>query len=218
LSYLAHANLFATLFSISGVVILKHTSLQRVFILPFVLLMLCLAATIGWVLYRAGEDATDVLSRKALTDMLRSVNAATERHMLSANTTLRAVAPEPVISANSAGRIVLPFPEDLSLLEDRFWVATGLFPEVTRYVYFGAEDGRFIGVNRVRQNAFELRLREKGDQLRRVYSMAGPREPIALLRAENMKPNCGPGMAGQRRAARRPGRRCIPISPRMNCY
>ncbi len=154
--------------------------------------MLCLAATIGWVLYRAGEDATDVLSRKALTDMLSSIGAATERHMFSAHTTLRAVAPESVISTNNTGRVVLPFTEDLSLLEDRLWVATGLFPEVTRHVYFGAEDGRFIGVNRVRQNEFELRLRKKGDQLRRVYSMAGPNEPIALLRSEKYEAKLRP--------------------------
>jgi len=119
--------------------ILKQSSLQRLFILPFVFLMLCLAITIGWFLYRAGDDATEVLARNALVDTMSRVGQAVERQLMGARETLRVVAPDPIPPAEPGGQpVLIPFPKDRALLEERLWLANSLFDDPS-YVYFGRD-------------------------------------------------------------------------------
>ena len=169
-----------------------NSSLHRVFIIPFVLLVSALALSVGWVSYRAGDEAAEELSRRVLLDLIGRINQATERHLLGSEIALNTVAPEPIPMAGGRERTIVAFSDDLSQLEDRLWIATGLFPEVNRYVYFGGEDGRFAGVNRLPGNMYELRLRGPGEEFRRVYSMAGPHERLALLHTQKYEPKQRP--------------------------
>ncbi|MFS2116811.1 sensor domain-containing diguanylate cyclase, partial [Herbaspirillum frisingense] len=68
--------------------ILKQSSLQRLFILPFIFLMVCLVLTIGWFLYRAGDDATEVLARNALTEVMGRVSQGIDRQTMGARESL----------------------------------------------------------------------------------------------------------------------------------
>lgn len=174
---------------------LKPSSLQRVFLIPFVLLMICLAITIAWVLYRAGKDATDAMLQKALADVMSQVRQGAEQHLARAHATLQAVAPEPTI-ARQTGRAAafpaFPFPDDLKKLEERLWIAAGLHAGINSYVYFGGADGRFIGVNRDRKEDYELRLRQSSREFRSVYSMAGPSKPLGLLATDSYDPRMRP--------------------------
>lgn len=169
-----------------------NSSLYRIFITPFVLLVSALALSVGWVSYRAGEEAAEELSRQVLLGLIGRINQANERHLLGAETALNAVAPEPIPRAGGKDRTVMAFSDDLSQLEDRLWVATGLFPEVNRYVYFGGEDGRFVGVNRLPGNTYELRLRPPGEEFRLVYGMAGPHERLAVQLTQKYEPKLRP--------------------------
>jgi diguanylate cyclase len=154
--------------------------------------MTCLAVTIAWVLYRAGKDATDAMSGKALGDVMEQVRHGTERHLVRARTTLKAVAPDPVIAPKTGKPTSLPFPTDLKQLEERLWIAAGLHPGINNYVYFGGADGRFVGVNLGRTDDYELRLRRSDRELRSIYSVAGPDQRLGVVATDSYDPRKRP--------------------------
>jgi diguanylate cyclase (GGDEF)-like protein len=108
---------------------------------------------------------------------------------------LQAVAPDPVFSPVGALTTPLPFSDGFDVLEERMWIATGFFPTVNNYVYFGGADGRFVGIYR-RSDRIELRLRDAGAAQRHVYSVAGPNKRLALLRTDSYDPRTRPWFAG----------------------
>jgi diguanylate cyclase len=162
----------------------KHSTLQRVLVIPFVMLVLSLAGVIYWASNRSGESAAQEFSEKVLLGMVERVNQATDRHLLGARVALGAVAPDPVVSPADHTVTSLPFPDDLEALEERMWVATSFFPAVNNYVYYGGADGRFVGIMR-RPDRIELRLRPAGAAQRQVYSVAAPQRRLGTVRADD---------------------------------
>ena len=159
---------------------MRNFSLRQQLVLPFTMLVIFVASSIGWVSYRAGEQAVEILARRVLADMVDRIGNATERHLSGALTALQSISPDPATVPK-----VQPFSDDLSFLEERFWAASGLFMEVNNYVYFAGTDGRFIGVNRVKRNFVELYVREPGAQKRSVYAVLAPGDRGRLIRTDN---------------------------------
>jgi diguanylate cyclase len=166
---------------------MSRSSLRQQLVFPFVFLILFVSIGIGWISFRAGENAVDELTHRVLLDMVGRIGNATERHLSGALTALQAVAPDPETLPRSQ-----PFSDNLSALEDRFWVASGLFMDVNNYVYFGGPDGRFIGVNRVKKDFVELYLREPGQSERSVYAAAAPGDRSNVIRTDNYDPRVRP--------------------------
>ncbi|MDP9109048.1 MAG: HAMP domain-containing protein, partial [Pseudomonadota bacterium] len=158
---------------------MSKSSLRQQLVLPFVLLVIFVSISIGWVSYRAGETAVDLLTRRVLTDMVDRIVASTERHLSGALIALESISPDPATVPR-----VQPFSDDLATLEERFWAASGLFIEVNNYVYFCGADGRFVGVNRVKRNFVELYLREPGAIGRTVYAVLQPGDRGKILRSD----------------------------------
>lgn len=164
------------------------TSLLRIFFIPFLILMMSLAAMISWVLYRSGEDVTDAVAQKTLDAISYRIQGNVERHLSSAHVILNAVAPESLAMADKQFQIPLTIPGDLSQIEERLWIATGLFPEINHLAYFAAEDGGFVSVKRMLSHGLvEVRYRQPGASESHVYSMSGPRQKIALLRSDQFE-------------------------------
>jgi len=171
--------------------ILKQSSLQRLFILPFVFLMLCLVVTIGWFLYRAGDDATEVLARNALMDTMSRVGQATDRQLLGARESLRVVAPDPIPPAEKGGQpVLIPFPKDKAALEERLWLANSLFDDPS-YVYFGGADGSFLGVKQEQINLFMYSRRDPQGKSY-VYHLHGPGTTPTLIATQDYEPRTRP--------------------------
>src|SRR3978361_1721640 len=103
---------------------LKPSSLQRVFILPFIFLLCCLIATIGWLLYRAGGDATSLLSQNALIDVMNRIHQTTERQLSAAHATLNVIAPKRIIDQGGKRHPNVPFPATMAGRQERLWIAT----------------------------------------------------------------------------------------------
>jgi diguanylate cyclase (GGDEF)-like protein len=162
-------------------------SLRQQLVLPFVFLVIFISAGIGWVSFRAGAEAVEDLTRRVLVDMVNRISGATERHLAGALTVLQLIAPDPATVPR-----IQPFSDDLASLERRFWAASGLFMEVNNYVYFGGEDGRFVGVNRVDKNFVELYLREPGASQRRVYAVQAAGDRKVVLRTDQYDPRVRP--------------------------
>jgi diguanylate cyclase len=160
---------------------MNNSSLRRQLVLPYVLLVLFVSAAIAWVSYQAGEEAVGTLSRRVLTDMAGRIGGTTEQHLAGAMAALNAVAPDPAM---------LPRPQGFTThsLEERLWIASGLYMDVSNYVYFGGADGSFIGVNRVSKDFVELYLREPGASARNVYSVHAPGDRSRILRSDDFDP------------------------------
>ncbi|UWE18660.1 diguanylate cyclase [Herbaspirillum huttiense] len=171
--------------------ILKQSSLQRLFILPFIFLMVCLMLTIGWFLYRAGDDATEVLARNALTEVMGRVSQAITRQTMGARETLNVIAPPPVPPAEAGqAPAALPFPKSRKELEDRLWLANSLFDEPS-YVYFGGADGSFLGIKQEQPQVFMYSVREPG-QKNFVYYLRGPGTEMKLTAVQDYEPRKRP--------------------------
>ncbi|WP_168798719.1 MULTISPECIES: diguanylate cyclase [Oxalobacteraceae] len=166
---------------------MNKSSLRRQLVLPYVLLVVFVSATIGWVSYQAGEKAVSTLGHRVMADMVNRINTATEQHLAGALTALHAIDPDPQTLPQAQ-----PFSDSLAALEPRLWVASGLFMDVNNYVYFGGEDGRFIGVNRVNKDFVELYLREPGAPKRHVYAVTRPGDRARLLRSDQYDPRTRP--------------------------
>ncbi|BEV15257.1 diguanylate cyclase [Herbaspirillum sp. DW155] len=159
--------------------------------MPFIFLMVCLVLTIGWFLYRAGDDATEVLARNALTEVMGRVSQAILRQTMGARETLNVVAPQPVPPAES-GQLPahLPFPKTRKELEDRLWLANSLFDEPS-YVYFGGADGSFVGIKQEQPTVFMYSVREPG-QKNFVYYLRGPGTEMKLVAIQDYEPRKRP--------------------------
>ncbi|WP_338720258.1 diguanylate cyclase [Herbaspirillum sp. DW155] len=153
--------------------------------------MVCLVLTIGWFLYRAGDDATEVLARNALTEVMGRVSQAILRQTMGARETLNVVAPQPVPPAES-GQLPahLPFPKTRKELEDRLWLANSLFDEPS-YVYFGGADGSFVGIKQEQPTVFMYSVREPG-QKNFVYYLRGPGTEMKLVAIQDYEPRKRP--------------------------
>ena len=153
--------------------------------------MLCLVVTIGWFLYRAGDDATEVLARNALMDTMSRVGQATDRQLLGARETLRVVAPDPIPPAEKGGQpILIPFPKDKAALEERLWLANSLFDDPS-YVYFGGADGSFLGVKQEEMNLFMYSTRDPQGK-NYVYHLRGPGTTPTLIATQDYEPRSRP--------------------------
>lgn len=158
--------------------------------------MLCLAATMAWVLYRAGEEATDAVSQKAMDALMSRTRAIVERHLASAHVVVDAIAPMAVPLASPAPAIEFDLPQNLEAIEDRLWIATGLYPDVNNIAYFGGQDGRFVSVRRLSADGrVEARYRLADAGQSNVYSMAGPHQQVALLQTDQFDPRARPWYA-----------------------
>jgi diguanylate cyclase len=166
---------------------MNKSSLRRELVLPYVLLVIFVSTAIGWVSYRAGEDAVTTLSHRLLVDMVDRIGSATEQHLAGAMRVLNAVDADP-----STVPVPQPFPQDVAALENRLWIASGLFMDVNHYVYFGGVDGRFVGIKRVNKDMVELNLREPNASKRNIYFTSRPGDRSRILRVDDFDPRRRP--------------------------
>ncbi|MFZ6645850.1 diguanylate cyclase [Undibacterium sp. TJN25] len=166
---------------------MKKTSLRRELLIPVTVLVIGVSVAIAWVSMKAGTDAVHTLTQRVLTDMVNRISNATERHLEGALIALESVSPNPHSVPKEQA-----FSDDMHALEFDLWAASGLFMNVNNYVYYGGDDGRFVGVYRITNNFVELFWREPGTALREVYDVAAPGDRSKLLRSEPYDPRSRP--------------------------
>ena len=168
-----------------------QSTLQRVLVVPLVLLVLALAGVIYWSSQRSSETTGREFSQKLLLNLVERVQQTTADHLVGARVAVDAVAPNDVTSPVEHTTHVLDFPTDPQSIESRLWIATGFFPAVNNYVYFGGADGSFVGLNR-RSDRNELRLRAPGQTTREIWSVAAPGQRLSMVRTDAYDPRTRP--------------------------
>lgn len=184
-------------------------SLRAALLLPFIVVVVLVAASISLLSYITGLKAVDQLSEQLLLDVANRVTQATTRHLEGSAVALNAVAPT-LTKRTSPALLSTSSPVALQSMEQRLWIATHLYQEGLAYVYYGASTGEFVGVRRDAQGQVELRIRETGASVRTVYEVSAP-PPAArgrVLRSDDYDPRTRPWYA---KAAARGGLAWSPV-------
>jgi diguanylate cyclase (GGDEF)-like protein len=141
-------------------------TLRQVLTIPYVILILTLALTIGTLSYFAGSRAVDTVSSQLLLETLGRIGQAVDRHIMGSGAVLEAAFPDGMPVAPSID-------EDLDTLRTRFWIATSLHLDPNNYVYFGNRIGQGIGLFRHSRTEGELRVKLNAEDMRSFYRFSG---------------------------------------------
>lgn len=168
-------------------------SLRAALLVPFIGVVVLVAASISALSYYTGLKAVDQLSEQLLLDISNRVTQATTKHLAASSVMLNAIAPTLPLSASDQQPASL-VPVTMLGFEQRMWIATNLFDEGRAYVYYGANNGEFVGLHRDKVGRFELRVREGNATGRTAYEVTGPGLAARgrVLRADNYDPRTRP--------------------------
>jgi diguanylate cyclase len=170
----------------------KFSSLRTALLLPFAGLVIVVASAIGGLSYLTGVKAVEDFSAQTLDLTTERITQAITLHLNTPKIALNAVAPSAAEVLPGATSSVLELtPQNFEAFEPRLWLATALFPDVSGYVYFGAADGRFVGVNRS-PGGTELRVKDTVGAQRVAYRSSGPHLRGDELRRDTYDPRLRP--------------------------
>ncbi|MCB1868371.1 MAG: diguanylate cyclase [Gammaproteobacteria bacterium] len=144
----------------------KFLSLRQMLTMPYIVLVLLLAAVIGGLSYSAGRVAVDTLSNQLLSEMVFRIAQAAERHVFGASAVLETAFPSGVAAPDT-------IEDDIANLRTRFWLATSVHRDPNNYAYYGDRNGQFFGLWRHSDTEAELRLRTSGEGPRTIYRFTG---------------------------------------------
>lgn len=156
--------------------------LRTLLTVPFVLLILAPAIIIAGSFLYTGLKAVDVLSRQLMDDISARVGQAAVHQLEEAAVTLRAVFPAVDDNQNASVDLFT----DTERLERKLFELTAA-ARTTSYLYFGREDGSFVGVDRGTPGAkasATLRLQQPGGVPRTIYSARTPGDRTRLVETE----------------------------------
>lgn len=144
----------------------SRLTLRTQLTLPFVVLVLALAALLSLLSYRAGKAAVDNLSGQLLVETVNRIAQAVDRHVAGSAAVLEAAFPRGVPAPTS-------LQGELPDLRTRFWLATSVHRDPNNYAYYGNRQGHFFGLWRYSDTEAELRLRTDGAGPREIYRFNG---------------------------------------------
>ena len=159
--------------------LLARLPLRWMLTLPYIVLVLLLAGTIGALSYNAGREAVDSLSDQLLTETVNRIAQAVDRHVAGSAAVLETAFPKGVAAPRAVA-------DEQAALRTRFWLATSVHRDPNNYAYYGDREGHFFGLWRHSEDDAELRLRTSGAGPRTIYRFNGIdgalRDPVAEQR------------------------------------
>lgn len=144
----------------------QSLSLRQMLTIPYVLLVLATAATIGFLSYHTGKGAVDSLSDYLLRETVGRISQAVERHVFGSGAVLETAFPNGVPAPRS-------FKAEIDALRTRFWLATSVHRDPNNYAFYGDRSGNFFGLWRFSDLEAELRLRTDEKSPRMIYRFSG---------------------------------------------
>lgn len=145
---------------------MRNLSLRTALILPYILLVVILAVSIGGLSYVAGSRAVLTVSEHLLIETVSRIGQAIDRHVVGSVATLEAAFPNGMAAPTD-------IETDIDNIRTRFWIATSLHIDPNNYVYYGNLAGQAFGLYRHSYKLGELRLKYKSNEHRRRYSING---------------------------------------------
>lgn len=152
-------------------------SLRTILIVPYVALVLGLAAAIGLLSYSAGDRAVLTVSEHLLLETAERIGQAIDRHLIGSGATLEAAFPDGMLAPDDITK-------ELPKLRTRFWIATSLHIDPNNYVYYGNTSGQALGLFRHSLQEAELRVKLKPEENRTRYRFKGIDGPLQFHSTE----------------------------------
>ncbi|MDB5848564.1 MAG: hypothetical protein JWP29_2316 [Rhodoferax sp.] len=146
-------------------------SLRRWLTLPFVVLILGVAALIGFLSYRTGSDVVDSLSSTLLTETVARIEQSVERHLVGSAAVLETAFPQGIATSEN-------MEQDYPALRLRLWAATSLHTDSNNYVYYGNEAGQTAAMLRLGPQTGEWRTRAGPGTPRQSYLLNSIDAPL----------------------------------------
>ncbi|WP_050476159.1 sensor domain-containing diguanylate cyclase [Herbaspirillum rhizosphaerae] len=140
----------------------SSSSLAKVLILPFVVLILALSLLVGLLSYFAGRHAVVSVAEQMLDQTADRVALTVQRHIDGATSVLEAAFPRGL-------PVTTDINTDLDGIRARFWIATSMHPELNNYVFYGNRSGDFVGLFRYGVEDAELRVKRATVNYRSAY-------------------------------------------------
>jgi len=140
----------------------SSSSLAKVLILPFVVLILALSLLVGLLSYFAGRHAVVSVAEQMLDQTADRVALTVQRHIDGATSVLESAYPRGLPAAPDINT-------DLDAMRARFWSATSMHPELNNYVFYGNRSGDFVGLFRFAPDDAELRVKRAAADYRSAY-------------------------------------------------
>jgi len=144
----------------------SSSSLAKVLVLPFVVLILLVSLLVGILSYLAGRHAVVSVAEQLLDQTADRVALTVERHIDGAGAVLESAFPRGMPAATDLNA-------DLDNLRSRFWISTSLHPELNNYVFYGNRSGDFVGLFRYGLDDAELRVKRAATGYRSAYRFGG---------------------------------------------
>jgi diguanylate cyclase len=146
---------------------LKQPPLRLVLTLPYVVLVVALAALVGWLSYHSADNEIEGMAARLAAATSERVRESTLAYLANWQHSLSAAATQGGGAA------------DLATVERAVWGAGAASKVRPSYVYFGGADGRFVGVQHNASGPALLKLRAQGAaqggaQKRELYDLAAP--------------------------------------------
>jgi len=140
----------------------SSSSLAKVLILPFVILIVVLSLLVGLLSYFAGRHAVVSVAEQMLDQTADRVALTVQRHIDGATAVLESAFPRGLPAVTDVNL-------DLDAIRTRFWIATSLHPELNNYVFYGNRSGDFVGLFRYNVDDAELRIKRAAVDYRSAY-------------------------------------------------
>jgi signal transduction histidine kinase len=128
-------------------------SLRALLTLPYVALLLVLAAVVGGLSYRSADQSVDDLAQRLSAEITQRISQNTENYLQNWHY---------VLAAAAVARWDSQAPKALAKAEEDLWHSSAVSLVRPSYVYLAAADGRFVGVQRPSAGPALLKLRETG--------------------------------------------------------
>lgn len=145
---------------------IQTLSLRTVLTVPYVSLVVFLAASLGFLSYTAGSRAVLTVSEHLLNETVSRIGQAVDRHVVGSVATLETAFPEGIYAP-------VDIETDFDSMRTRFWVATSLHIDPNNFVYYGNVAGQAFGLYRHSYEIGELRLKFRPEDHRRRYRIVG---------------------------------------------
>jgi diguanylate cyclase (GGDEF)-like protein len=143
-----------------------HLSLRQVLTIPYVVLVVALAATIVSLSYSEGQHTVDSMASSLVIETAKRIDLTVEKHIMGSAAVLEAAFPDGVAVSNDLSK-------DVESLRNRFWIATSLHTDPNNYVYFGNKSGQAFGLYRRAGNEAEFRMKMRAEDNREFYRFNG---------------------------------------------
>ncbi|MCL1463898.1 response regulator [Argonema galeatum] len=158
--------------------------LRTTLVVPFVLQIVAAVGLVGWFSFRNGQRAIDDLATQLNSEISVRINQHVSDYLNKSYNVLLLT-----YASVESGNLQL---DDFQGLRRYFWRVVQK-EELESYIYFGNEQGEFVGVERMEDNTAELRIRTSATApIREIYLLDEFGDRQKLLKSAEYDPRTRP--------------------------